>query len=673
MIKNNIIMFFFVYILIIFTSFRSTFSQPCSNSCNGHGLCSNPSHQQCDCFDGYIGGDCSEMLCPFGPAWVDLAIGVDHAHNPAECSNMGICNRQIGECACKIGFEGKACERLSCPNACTGQGRCQSMKYYATTKDPGTGTVYKYETPWDADMIYGCNCDTNFYGPDCSLRRCPTGDDPLTGTGTSTKLNPNQFNEIQKITCKAGGGSFTLTFRGKTTGKIPYNANANTIQTFLQAIPTIHGVTITMYSPQACSPTGASWTVEFTQDFGNVPLLVADSSGLFFSGSSPQVSFTVAVQTLGTKENLECSNRGICDPSTGYCTCCTDYDTSNGYNLAGTRGDCGFATTTIQGCPGSIACSAHGECFSDPIYKCACSDGWTGADCSERVCPKGTSWFTYPNLNNVAHVAEYNECSDMGVCDRTTGVCECVAGFTGAACNRVQCPGDVEDCNGHGQCVDMTTLATLATVDGGNLAGNTYGLVPNNPLTWDGARMFGCFCDALWTGFDCSLRVCPFGDDPMTRNQYDAQQLITCAANATDGYAVFSFRQGSTAQLPYSATRAQIQAAFQAVPSIGLVAVDLNQNNVLDRMCTPHGSQMLITFLSTHGPLPLLTVTYQNIDSISITNYKTGDKENLECSGRGICDRALGVCECFSGFGSSDGMGGSGTMGDCGYVLPIVN
>lgn len=44
----------------------------------------------------------------------------------------------------------------------------------------------------------------------------------------------------------------------------------------------------------------------------------------------------------------------------------------------------------------------------------------------------------------------------------------------------------------------------------------SYGAVPNNPKTWDALKIFGCLCDSGYMGYDCSLRVCPFGDDPDT-------------------------------------------------------------------------------------------------------------------------------------------------------------
>lgn len=122
------------------------------------------------------------MVCPSGPAWSDKATGTDNAHNAAECSNRGYCDRLEGVCACDPGFEGQACGRRTCPNNCGNHGRCQSMSYFSSMQDAGEGTVYAYEDVWDAEMMYGCNCDTGYSGPSCSLRTCAKGDDPLTGT-----------------------------------------------------------------------------------------------------------------------------------------------------------------------------------------------------------------------------------------------------------------------------------------------------------------------------------------------------------------------------------------------------------------------------------------------------------------------------------------------------------
>ena len=49
----------------------------------------------------------------------------------------------------------------------------------------------------------------------------------------------------------------------------------------------------------------------------------------------------------------------------------------------------------------------------------------------------------------------------------------------------------------------------------------------------------------------------------------------------------------------------------------------------------------------------------------------TGNKEDAVCNGRGICDYATGLCNCYTGFSSSDGRGSSGYLGDCGYYTSV--
>lgn len=651
-----------------------TADHPCPNACSGHGRCGSPS-RVCECFEGFMGADCSLRSCPFDLAWADIATAVDTAHNSAECSNMGVCDRTTGVCQCRSGFEGVACERQTCPSRCNNLGECQSMYFYALSKDPGTGNVYSYSSIWDAQKIYGCACDPNYHGVDCSLRYCPKGDDPLTGTVSISSSNPLQYNEIQRVSCKADGGSFTLTFREKTSAIIPYNAKAYDLQSIIEAIPTIGAgnTKIIMYGPQACTSYGTSFTIEFLQNFGDLPSLVVDKRKLTYSNSLSTSTLTVAEVVKGTKENAECSNRGICDASLGVCTCSQDFDTSNGYNAPGTRGDCGYAANLIQYCPGVLACSAHGECLGSPTYQCVCSDGWTGADCSERLCPEDLAWFALPESNNIAHLSTYAECSNAGLCNRDTGECQCQEGFSGAACNRLTCPGystESEGCNGHGKCLDMSTLATLATING-DLTNFTYGLTPNLASTWDANRIFGCYCDAGYEGYDCSLMSCPFGADPHITGASNDQQLLACTDSNLLGDIILSFRQYSTSVLSAASTTSEVQAALELLPSVGKVSVETYVAGANNSLCLTTGNQFLVTFLTVHGDLPLITYNTNNIGTFAVTKYQAGTKQDIECSGRGLCDHTTGLCECFSGYGSSDGQGNAGSFRDCGYLEPI--
>lgn len=320
---------------------------------------------------------------------------------------------------------------------------------------------------------------------------------------------------------------------------------------------------------------------------------------------------------------------------------------------------------------GLTSCSGHGLCSGNPTYACSCSSGWTGADCSERTCPSNVNWFTLPSADNVAHLTELVECGGMGICDRTTGICTCSTGFTGAACERFSCPGSVMDCNGNGKCYTMQKLATLATVNGDN-AGFTYGAIPNNPLTWDAEKVYGCYCDDGWHGYDCSLMDCPHGDDPLTVSQLDEVQILKCTDSDVVGTLLFSFRD-ELALYPVNAaaTVYETQQALSTIVGIGAVTVSILNDGDTDALCTTTGTEILVTFHTSYGDVPLLQFSNTDVDAFLVEEYVVGTKENLECSGRGLCVTTTGICSCFSGFGSSDGFGGIGTTGDCSYVNPV--
>lgn len=106
--------------------------------CSGHGRCVNEDF--CDCYDGwgsasdlspYKAPDCSRRVCPSGIAWADTPTMDGLAHNLAECSNKGTCNRVTGRCECFRNFVGDACQRSKCPNGCSGHGVCKSMRRLA--------------------------------------------------------------------------------------------------------------------------------------------------------------------------------------------------------------------------------------------------------------------------------------------------------------------------------------------------------------------------------------------------------------------------------------------------------------------------------------------------------------------------------------------------------------
>lgn len=113
----------------------------------------------------------------------------------------------------------------------------------------------------------------------------------------------------------------------------------------------------------------------------------------------------------------------------------------------------------VDACPNE--CSAKGYCNPQRPDECICYDGFTGVDCSLRVCPAGAAWVDYATSKNAAH-KNFTECSGFGYCDRETGICDCRPGFSGEACQRSLCPlgthpqsSAVSMCSGRGRCMSI--------------------------------------------------------------------------------------------------------------------------------------------------------------------------------------------------------------------------
>jgi Notch-like protein len=89
-------------------------------------------------------------------------------------------------------------------------------------------------------------------------------------------------------------------------------------------------------------------------------------------------------------------------------------------------------------------CNGHGNCSIDHdnySYKCSCTNGWTGKDCSEDINECSTS-----------------PCKNNGVCadshsrgDSTPGyVCTCTNEYTGDDCSKEKNPRETNNLCEHG-------------------------------------------------------------------------------------------------------------------------------------------------------------------------------------------------------------------------------
>lgn len=271
-------------------------------------------------------------------------------------------------------------------------------------------------------------------------------------------------------------------------------------------------------------------------------------------------------------------------------------------------------------CPNS--CSGHGQCnnydqctcFAEGVDEGLVADDkeWTGADCSLRTCPRGTSWVS---ADGTCDHEDEQECSDRGVCDRATGLCTCFDGFTGSACQRTECPND---CSGHGTCRSNQDFAYDWAVSKSNeLDGEenninsfegTYFASYND--AWDSGMQYGCKCDAGYRGADCSLIECPSSYDPM-------DDKCSPTVTETDGSVTLPVRDAiDDFQLQYDVATGETgwDTAYTSCTTC-----DETDNNI-----------------------------FHLDDGVLYSCY--GGQAGQDCSGRGVCDYSTGECSCFSGY-----------------------
>ncbi len=166
----------------------------------------------------------------------------------------------------------------------------------------------KGSTTWDEDGIYGCVCESGWvvgygsgetqapewFGADCSQRRCPSGDDPRTFARPGD--TDHQWYDETNCFLRDRNGAV---WRGPLDGD------------------------------------GAP---DYTTYSSNADLQANAQAGTYFATNAAAAQWR-NVGVAGNKCHVDCSNRGYCDFSSGTCLCFAGY-----YGLA-----CEKASVLAQG------------------------------------------------------------------------------------------------------------------------------------------------------------------------------------------------------------------------------------------------------------------------------------------------------------------------------------
>jgi len=147
---------------------------------------------------------------------------------------------------------------------------------------------------------------------------------------------------------------------------------------------------------------------------------------------------------------------------------------------------------------------------------------------------------------------------------------------------------------------------------------------------WDADKHQTCVCDPGYTGNDCSQRVCPMGDDPLTTdnsmcgnlpctNEVQGFTITGTVANDAKNYRIrfrhftgeefltrtFALNTDTTSATKMAANAAAIESALESLPSN--VTGQVTVSSAGDGTATPN-VRLLVTFTVLSGNVPELVV-----------------------------------------------------------------
>jgi len=269
-----------------------------------------------------------------------------------ECADQGACDRATGLCECFPGFTGSACHRTACPDDCSGHGTCRSNKDFAydfaiakshqllqtdlSTEMFKENYVATYDDvlngAWDSTHLYGCLCDRGYRGANCALIECPSSADPLDDRCSTEEDEYTVENfQVQKFAATGSEGWRHAYVDSKSNEQIPdiCNVAANLGAPFNGAGVGAKCMAVRGPNGERCKYTAWVRGPGGPADVHGPWCKQTDSHGVwekYGPGDKNSHFYNGKVYAcFGAMSGMDCSGRGICDYSTGQCSCFSGY------------------------------------------------------------------------------------------------------------------------------------------------------------------------------------------------------------------------------------------------------------------------------------------------------------------------------------------------------------
>lgn len=646
----------------------------CPNDCSGNGNCNT--YSACDCYRNFMGADCSERVCGFGHSFIDTPTGDLNADGRISTSRATY--RVV------LGSTSSFFTKLGDTTPIT-----ETMKgAELDIVDPIAGTVTKSPIERTTFSVCDESGDCSSTGTKYEMLSdiiVEYSQDPL---NPPSPQKPYQANDIYgyveacKTSTQRSFGmklDYAIAFDiYAADGTVPSNdaliyeikvqpggdSDSATPPTTYFGGDQLNGLAAHRTATIVCSITPSTYKVQWsnTDEWEAYPTNHAHAIAQSSAGNISDFD--------EAHFYMECSNKGTCNRATGECQCFPGYT--------------GEACSRTA-CPND--CSGHGLCrrLIDIVgidynawdaYKtqrCVCDAGYKGTDCSLQKCPMGDDPITRLNNRNEVQAVAFKNKDDAYV----------MADFHGDSDengNKLLPMGDtflfsLEFTDEMG---DSWITESINLFDFSNLEVNVKQALeslPNKVVQDIEVNDFGqCINDSSTSVVSMSKNDC-INDSAHTwtsgrcigeDGELELAKKTACTGNSEwsdTGFNV-TFLKNSGA-IPLMRARYRFGNMHEGTLMTNAPGGDFQQPCSVDdrgnKIYTKYMCETLVEngswSVTASGGVGMFSI-YRPIlpgtNDDQVKTYTHGNKENVECSNRGLCDNGTGQCKCFAGFTEHD-------------------